>query len=610
MAWMVRWELRQSIALTLEERRLFERAADGAMVVYNGCAAHGSAEMPYVRAHPQWAALLSSLTALRSAFPAATCKVTDDMGLVGWNAATSCYELSRDAVRDAWSPPTPGTATTSAAGDCPDAPPPEEMELRTLLDQIASSGDTSYDLRRRLERDYEPMLVARVALDKLPWVEDRVPIAAVVRRALGRIDDLEPLRDQLLALWRSKPSDRDWLHDLGNALESVASNPLVLATTIRTVDDSRTRQREKLEVAARLLGKARDAVDDALPVLVARARRDRNRLSRDAPWRWYVVCALRDLEQPCAFATLLLECASKDPPGWSRLIEAMVSLDSARTVDLAPRMLHLPEVPMELATALRDVRSEDATRLLRQLATHPLARVRCRVARQLLSRGAEELPIAAAIWTTLDAGAVADDLGTYDRDDCLLALGLERGTQKVDWNERIAALGMTPMTLPPLPDTLENLTNIDGDVRTRALRTMGETPRVENLLATALAAEVQDVMHRRWYQVDEYYGWYRWREASGMPGWLCEARSEMPQLVKAHVSQLPKQRMTPVLEEIFAYGAEWFADTLPPPILRLTEDERTRADEQEHALIARRDGSKAARLAAASPRGQEATSCR
>ena len=97
---------------------------------------------------------------------------------------------------------------------------------------------------------------------------------------------------------------------------------------------------------------------------------------------------------------------------------------------------------------------------------------------------------------------------------------------------------------------------------------------VENLLATALAAEVQDVMHRRWRQVDDYSGWYRWREASEMPRWLCEARAGIPQLVKAHVSELPRQRMTPVLEEILAKGAEWFADTLPPPILRLTEDER------------------------------------
>ena len=85
-----------------------------------------------------------------------------------------------------------------------------------------------------------------------------------------------------------------------------------------------------------------------------------------------------------------------------------------------------------------------------------------------------------------------------------------------------------------------------------------------------------------------------------MPGWVCESGAEIPQLVKAHMTELPRQRMTPVLEEILAYGAEWFADTLPPPILRLTEDERTRADEQERALIGRRDRAKAARLAGAS----------
>src|SRR5439155_25044208 len=103
---------------------------------------------------------------------------------------------------------------------------------------------------------------------------------------------------------------------------------------------------------------------------------------------------------------------SKDPPGWSRLIEAMVMSDPARAIALAPRMLHLPEVALELATALGDVRGEDATALLRQLATPPLARVRCRTARQLVSRGAVGRPIVAAIWMTLDAGAAPDDLGS------------------------------------------------------------------------------------------------------------------------------------------------------------------------------------------------------
>lgn len=594
MTWIIRWELRQPTPLTLEQRQIVERSVDRTMTAEDGCTVYGAAAMPHARAHPLWAALLSSLSELRAAFPDATCKVTDDMGLVGWNAAASCYDHARDSIRDEEPPSIQAPTNASSVGDCADVarleatvPAPtmsatpsstptsgnndQEAEVRALLGQIASTSD-SFDLRRSLEHNHDPVLVARLALDMLPFVDDRIDMTAVVREALGKIDDLEPLREPLLALWHMKPPGHCWLHDVGSALQSAASKPIVLARAIRALDDCTVNHGEKLRAAVRLLGKARDAANEALPVLAARARRDRHRLLRDAYWRDDLIGALGELRQPAAFATLLLEGESEDAPR-SRLIEAMMTLDPSRTLGLVPRMIDLPAAALGLATALGDVRSEQATALLRQLARHPLARVRGYSARHLASRGAAELPLVAAIWMTLDAGASPDDINRYDRGDFLAALGLDRGTPKVDWNERIAALGMIPMTLPPLPDALENLTHSDGEVRTRALRAIDENPRLENLLAIALTAELQDVMHRRCRQVEEYRAWYRWREASGMPGWLREAGDGVPQLVRAHASELPEQRMTPVLEEILVNGAEWFVDRLPPPVFRLTDEE-------------------------------------
>ncbi|HMG52316.1 MAG TPA: hypothetical protein VK601_02515, partial [Kofleriaceae bacterium] len=253
-------------------------------------------------------------------------------------------------------------------------------------------------------------------------------------------------------------------------------------------------------------------------------------------------------------------------------------------------------VASELADELGDVPGEAATALLRRLAEHPLARVRGRAARRLARRGDAELPRVAAVWATLDAGAAPDDIDRYDRDDFLVALGLDKGTAEVDWSARIAALGMSPVALAALPAPIDNLTDADGDVRSRALRAIDEAPRREYLLATALAAEVQDELHRRWPQIDDYHGWYRWREASGMPGWLRSARDDVPRVVRSHASELSDQRLTPALRDILARGAEWFAATLPAPTIELGDDERAAADAEERAVIARRGDRPAASL--------------
>lgn len=623
-------------------RRHLEEATAGA--ASEGWVARGAARPPYDRASPQWQALLDALTAVRAAFPGATLQVRDDMGLIGWSAARGRYAFvyqppdepaeragaqppgapaqdpeARPALAAAATSPRPAAlgpfdelpleptsspppalaqpAASAATGS--DAPAPAEMAVRERLGQLLSSRD-GYDLRRELERNHPPELVARLALELLPTLEERGELTFLLRDVLGKVEDLTPLAPRLTGLWELRPGDRRWLRDVTNALESVASHPAALDPALRAVlgegeaddevgADPGARER-RLEAAARLLGYAATAAETALPALIERARRDRARTARDAAWRAEIVSALRDLRRPEAFATLLLECQAEDPPPWSRLIPAMVRCDPGRLTALAPRLLSLPEVANELAMELGEVRTPEATELLRQLAQHPLPRTRGYAARHLLKRGPGELPLVAAVWASLDAGATPDDISRYDREDAIEALGGDKRARQVDWAALVAGKGLELAALPALPSPLEAATHPDAYVRHRSLRALDDRPRLEHLLAVGLVAEVHNLLHARYPRVDEYSSWYRWGEAAGMPAWLREARDQIPQLIRSHAAELPDQAMTPALQELLERGAEWFISTLPEPILALSVEEMAAADAEERALIGTRRG--------------------
>jgi hypothetical protein len=624
MTWMLRWQLHRSVPLASEELALVESVLDPVVVVELGdgktCVARGWSIMPHDRTDQRWTAVLDGLTTVRSSIRDGSLLVDDDRMMVEWNAGLARYEFAHESVRDPFagsadaSSSTP-SSTASAARVAPATPTtfeddtavpqplahhaegaasrlgsvvasPVDQQILRQLEAIVATRD-SFDLRRTLERTCEPMAVARVALALLPICPERSELPSLLRTTLAKIADLAPLRDQLAELWHLPAIDRHWRRDLATTLEAVASEPTILALAAEVVENADVADNHRLAAAIRLLGHAHAAAEHALPVLVARARRDRARLTREASWRSELIYALRDLAQPAAFATLLLDCESEDPPGWSRLVAALLRCDADRTLAIAPRLLHVPEVAGELASALGDVRSESAIALLRQLAAHALPRTRGLVARQLLRHGNDHLALVAAIWSSLDAGVSTEDINSYDRDDALAALGADKGRRDIDWQQLVVAMGLSPEPLPPLPSPIDNLTHPDGYVRSRALRALEEHPSPDHLLAVGLAAEVQALTRRRFSRIEDYTGWYRWSEAADMPPWLQTARDRIPELIRAHAGELPNQKMTATLQMILERGTPWFVETLPAPVLRLSDQERAGLLAEERAVIDR-----------------------
>jgi hypothetical protein len=469
-----------------------------------------------------------------------------------------------------------------------------------------------FDERRSIECQ-DPLAVARAGLAIFRDVPDSWDVGATITWALGALVDRSPLRAAMLGLWSGAAPYQGYWQRLSRVLEPAASDPgLAAALAAIALDDAGDADRRR--AAIELLGHARGAIaprharsagddgntmaprharsagddgsagDDALAVLVLRARRDRDRTTDDARWRDATIEALGRLGRAEAVPTLVLELAAEPGVYWSHRVRALVAAAGDDALPWLRRAFACPRAAEAVVDGLEHVPA--ARDWLHELAADPEPRFRLDAVRALVRRGDAELPYVAAIWKSLDA--IGYETGAYAREDALEKLGAATRTGPADWDALLRARGLTAPDVPPVPDIVESLTLLD-DRRVMAIERLGWTPDPGALLALVLALEVYEALRRRGDRPP--LSSPRWRDwAAAVPAWPFAdgwmLTEEMSAWVRAHRAELPPQRLTAALQRVLDEGADAIAAAEPDPRFALAAAERIAFDTAERAIIA------------------------
>ena len=332
-------------------------------------------------------------------------------------------------------------------------------------------------------------------------------------------------------------------------------------------------------------------------MLVAVARRDRERSERDAEHRKDIQSSLGKLGRPEGLPTLVLELAAEAPTGWYPTLQALARAAGDAALPWLRRVVDLPDAAEYVVDALEYITTDAARDWLRELAAHPEPRLRMVAGRYLGRMGTPEKARVAAVWKTLDAVAFEPD--SSFREGALEHLGVKRGQPAADWDSLVRSDGLHPMELPPVGDPVAALTSRCDYHRTRSLDRLARTAPAPLLLALALACELDAALQLRGYRRSSHP---YWNELTGrVPGWPFTGWTEPREVavwLRAQGDAIVQQTLSPELEDVWHEGGTAIAAKFPDPRVRLDAAEQVEMDAAERALLLRWDASRAGALAA------------
>lgn len=595
MAWDVKWFLVAEQKLAPEQReallahakaeavRPWQRAAYALAVLDGpGTAAGGGTDMPDDVAHPDWTRLLAALTTLRKLVPNTQVRIEDSRGLISWNEAQQHYEMT------GWQRTPEPVAQT---------PTPTEEELadkpvRARFAELCAGGPDRYNIMRSLPGEHDPLRVARIGIELLPTLpkdaypsQQRSDVASVVRDALGKFPDHTSLEAQMSALFQARP-DNDLPRHVASALAPAAANPALVTLAIATLnnDDSSP---EVLHALCDFLLNARGAADVLVPVLVARARRDRRITGRELLWRERLLCALEFMRRPQGLPTLILD-GDADPKVLWRALSGAARCDGARALPFFDRATFVRGLtPGNVVRDLGEIQTPGAIPLIARFMDHGDPSVRVAAAEPLLARRC--LREVAAIWRSLDEFGYKKD--SYSRERALRAFGFEYSAASaattVDWDALVRSRGEEPLPLAPPPRPLEALTHPDVNVRNAGRSAIDDGTSPTHLLAICLALRLEVAIHRRGGQ-RTYPSFWKWRELLTSLGFKQSADEEIAEAVCQAATQLPPQELSAELQAILDGGLDAAAQrcAVELPEFKLTDEERQALDAEEERVAA------------------------
>lgn len=590
MPWDVKWFLRsEARAISdVERQALLAHAKEEearpyqsaryvlAVIGGNGAVAGGGTQVPEDLAHPDWALLLAALTALRAVVPGTELRIEDSLGLISWNAETNRYE-----TRGWERAPTP---------EAPPPPPEDELDapIRAALTELTTGSGDRYAQRQALAAQKQPERVARLGMALLPtlpkddWPRTgRNDLAQAIFQALEKIEELPPaIEEGIRTLWQTRP-DTDVLRHLATALEPVAGKPPLLGL-LRAALEAEDTDADTLNCVCQLLSRARSCDDEMVPVLVARARRDRSNTWRDITWRERLLCALEFMASPAAFATVLLDADADRKVLW-RAASAMAKCDPARALPSLDRMKDCPGISASaIARVLGDLPLPTAVESLRRYLDHGETATRVLAASAMLQHG--RLPEVAAVWRTLDAAGYRRD--NYQRDRALRAFDIHDSPATVDWDALVRARGGEPLPLPALPTALEGLTHPNIDARSAARSVIEDAADPQHLLAIALTIELEHAIGKLGAPRG-YPSFWRWRTFLTSLG--CESSSDEKIIpwVRENLERLPQQALSPELVALRDGDIAAAAVRYVVQPFALTAEERAALDAEEAGVAAK-----------------------
>ena len=591
MAWEVKWYLRsEARAITEAEKQALLAHAEQeegrgytkaryilGVIGGSGSVAAGMTQVPEDLAHPDWALLLSALSALRAVIPDAQLRIEDDLGLISWNDATGRYETrgwERSTAAAAAAEPAP-------AEDVADAP------IRAALSELTTGTGDRYAQRQALAAKNEPERVARLGMALLPtlpkddWPKTaRSDLAQAIAQAMEALREIPAsLEPAIRTLWLARP-DSDFTRYIATALEQVAGQPFMVALAKAALESDET-DADTLNCVCQVLTRARAAADEVVPLLAARAQRDRKNTGRESTWRERLLCALEFMARPNGFATVLLD-ADVDRKILGRAASALAKSDAARALPYLDRMKDAPGISASsLVRVLGDVAVPAAAESLIRYLDHGEAATRTATANALVQHG--RLPEIAAVWRTLDAAVYRRD--SYPRERALRAFDVKDNPASVDWDALVTARGNQPLPLPPLPTPLEALTHPHIDVRNAGRYFLEETAAPEHVFAIALAYELEEAVAQL-SAPRGYPNFYKWRTFLGSVGCDGGRDDKTAQWIRQNLALLPAQVLTPELEAIRDGGVASAAARCVPTPFSLSAEERTALQAEEASVAA------------------------
>lgn len=397
------------------------------------CVAVGHQKTAYDEAEIE--RLLEVLDELRVTVAGTRCYVSDDLGMVGWNAAQACFELG--------APPVSGATTLARTDAWPRAsarlqPPvlaPDGSDIDALVTAMDQHDQYYSDLEkgwRAAAMALDPLVVARSGLARYrPKPKDSA--RTVLYGAMSQLVDTAPLRDAVLAVWHAAPTYGHYFSDFGQYLAlAMRGDPVLRAQLARELasepGSEDPAERARREALVRASGESR--CRDLAPAMATRMRADRERPSEPVygqpgawiPWRSAAIAALGALGEPAAWPTVMLECAAHHRDVFDEGVRAMVALAPDRIGTFLPRLVAAELRLLALIEAVVGVQSPVVDAVLAGVVEHEEPRVRCAAIAALVQRGA-----AAGVDAWIDYLEASHEAEALDRGRAVITALVARG---------------------------------------------------------------------------------------------------------------------------------------------------------------------------------------